>query len=107
MSAASNLFAGLPGEVSAELFDVLVATPNVKIERIVSRGHVTAADAWYDQPTHEWVVVLRGAAEVQFEDQGPVRLASGDHLNIPAHARHRVTWTDPDETTVWLAVHYG
>ena len=30
----------------------------------------------------------------------------GDFVNIPAHKRHRVEWTTPDEPTVWLAVHY-
>ena len=28
-------------------------------------------------------------------------------VNIPAHRRHRVEWTDPHEPTIWLAVHYG
>ena len=31
----------------------------------------------------------------------------GDFVNIPAHKKHRVEWTTPDEPTVWLAVHYG
>jgi hypothetical protein len=26
--------------------------------------------------------------------------------NIPAHARHRVVRTDPDQKTVWLAIHF-
>jgi cupin 2 domain-containing protein len=79
----------------------------VKVERIVSRGHTTAPDTWYDQESHEWVLVLRGRAIVQFENEDPIPLGPGDHLNIPAHRRHRVTWTDPDQATVWLAVHYA
>ena len=31
----------------------------------------------------------------------------GDFVNIPAHNKHRVEWTAPDEPTIWLAVHYG
>ena len=31
----------------------------------------------------------------------------GDFMNIPAHTKHRVEWTTPDEPTIWLAVHYG
>jgi cupin 2 domain-containing protein len=31
----------------------------------------------------------------------------GDWINIPAHQRHRVEWTSPDEPTVWLAVFYA
>jgi cupin 2 domain-containing protein len=33
-------------------------------------------------------------------------MQSGDWLVIPAHCRHRVAWTDKDEATVWLVVHY-
>ena len=51
-------------------------------------------------------MVLKGAARLQFED-GPVEMKPGDFINIPAHNRHRVEWTTPDEPTVWLAVHYG
>jgi len=34
-------------------------------------------------------------------------LRPGDWVAIPAHARHRVAWTDPDQPTVWLALHHG
>jgi cupin 2 domain-containing protein len=33
--------------------------------------------------------------------------APGDFVNIPAHTKHRVEWTTPDEPTIWLAVRYG
>ena len=33
-------------------------------------------------------------------------LKPGDYVHIPAHARHRVAWTDAAQPTVWLAVHY-
>jgi len=36
-----------------------------------------------------------------------LRWRPGDHVFLPAHKRHRVTWTDPDRPTVWLAVHIG
>ncbi|HUE12699.1 MAG TPA: cupin domain-containing protein, partial [Planctomycetaceae bacterium] len=60
---------------------------------------------WYDQPENEWVVVLRGAARLRFEDK-VIELKPGDYVDIPAHKRHRVEWTMPEEATVWLAVHY-
>ena len=50
-------------------------------------------------------MVLQGAARLQFEDR-VVELLTGDYVNIPAHTRHRVEWTSPDEPTVWLAVFY-
>lgn len=49
--------------------------------------------------------ILTGAARLQFEDR-VVDLLLGDSINIPAHQKHRVEWTSPDEPTVWLAVFY-
>jgi cupin 2 domain-containing protein len=77
----------------------------VLIERIVSHGHRSLEGFWYDQKRCEWVVLLKGAARLQFEDH-TVEMRPGDALNIPAHVRHRVEWTSPDEPTIWLAVHY-
>jgi len=33
-------------------------------------------------------------------------LEEGDYVHIRPHVRHRVEWTDPEQETVWLAVHY-
>ncbi|MFM7159794.1 MAG: cupin domain-containing protein, partial [Planctomycetaceae bacterium] len=60
---------------------------------------------WYDQPQHEWVIVLQGAARLQF-DLGYIEMRVGDFLNIPAFQKHRVDWTTPDEPTIWLGVRY-
>lgn len=102
----ANLFANLPKQLPEEWFDTLVEGDNVTVERIVSRGHTSPASGWYDQSRHEWVVVLKGRGVVAFENGEEVTLGPGDHLTIPAHCRHRVAWTAPDEDTVWLAVHY-
>ena len=77
----------------------------VRIERIISHGHVSPEEFWYDQDQHEWVVVRKGAARLRFEDR-MVEMKPGDFINIPAHKRHRVECTTPDEPTIWLAVHY-
>ncbi len=102
-----NIFATLPDDFGQEAFTELLKHPGLKIERIVSRGHVSPPDYWYDQAQHEWVIVLEGAGTVAFADGREVALRKGDYLNIPAHARHRVTWTEPDQPTVWLAIHYS
>ena len=31
---------------------------------------------------------------------------AGDHVTIPAHTKHKVSWTDPTQETIWLAVFY-
>lgn len=106
MSLPGNLFADIPPDLPDELFTTLLAARHVRIERIVSQGEVSPDDFWYDQPQHEWVLVLKGAARLQFEDR-VMELHPGDFVNIAAHRRHRVAWTRPEEQTIWLAVHYG
>jgi cupin 2 domain-containing protein len=99
-----NLFHDVPTSAAAEALRVLLQTPGVRIERIVSSGQISAD--WYDQDTTEWVLVLSGAADLLFEDEAaPRRLVAGDYAAIAPHRRHRVTWTDPQAPTIWLAVH--
>ena len=102
----TNLFADLPQHLPQELVQTLLTAANVRIERIVSHGHASPEGFWYDQDQHEWVVVLKGAARLRFEDR-MVEMKAGDFLNIPAHRKHRVEWTTPDEPTIWLAVFFG
>ena len=102
-----NLFRALSAALRAEQVDVLAETAHLRIERIISRGQVTPPGQWYDGARDEWVAVLAGAARLRFEGElAPRVLAPGDWLRIPAHARHRVEWTDPDRATIWLAAHF-
>ncbi|WOX07169.1 cupin domain-containing protein [Microbulbifer pacificus] len=114
-SIVTNILSMLPDTTQGEVFDSIVAGDHVRVERIVSGGQVTPEGAWYDQAEHEWVLVLAGAARLEIEEPAArgdppswreVALAQGDCLNIPAHCKHRVSWTDPDRPTVWLAVFY-
>ncbi len=102
-----NLFDGITGSNSSdEQFDDLFVTPNLRIERIISTGQTTPLDAWYDQAQDEWVMVVAGSARLQIEGEPQERrLEVGDWLLLPAHCRHRVTWTQSHPATVWLAVH--
>jgi len=103
----NNLFAGIAGKIPAEIIEILWKTPGFQLERIISAGQATPPGQWYDQETHEWVVLLSGAAGLWFEGETEVQvLRPGDYLLIPAHRRHRVEWTDPEQQTVWLALHY-
>ncbi len=76
-----NIFASLPEGFGQETFDELLSFPNLKIERIVSKGHVSPPGDWYDQAWHEWVIVLAGAGTVVFEDGRETTLRTGDYLN--------------------------
>jgi cupin 2 domain-containing protein len=110
----NNLFAGIPASLPEELVETLLpATLNpatvlpgtVRIERIVSQGHQSPPSFWFDQERPEWVLLVRGAARLRFENE-TIDMQPGDFINIPAHQPHRVEWTTPDEPTIWLAVHY-
>jgi cupin 2 domain-containing protein len=102
----TNIFCDLPDGISDELVETLAECGPVRIERIVSCGQASPPGFWYDQEQHEWVIVLKGAARLRFEDQ-TIEMKPGDFVNVPAHKKHRVDWTSPDELTIWLAVHYG
>ena len=104
--SVKNIFEDLPPHLPKEVVETLIQAADVRIERIISHGHASAPEFWYDQGQAEWVIVLQGAARLQFED-GMVEMKPGDFLNIPAFKKHRVDWTTPDEPTVWLGVRYG
>lgn len=108
MPEPRNLFAALTVAVGDEWCETLSSTPHCRIERIVSTGQASPEGFWYDQPGGEWVVVLQGEALLRFEDEAaPLRLWPGDWVDIAPRRRHRVEWTHPELTTVWLAVHYA
>jgi cupin 2 domain-containing protein len=102
----NNIFDAVPVNIEAEIFETLVQNDTVKIERILSKGHTSPESGWYDQDRNEWIIILKGEAVLLFADESPVKLKTGDFINIPAHKKHKVKWTDPDIETIWLAVHY-
>jgi len=102
----SNIFSQIPTDLKEELFEEIISNDTLKIERIISKGHTTKDFEWYNQKSNEWVIVLKGEAILVFENSNDVRLKEGDYLNIPAHTKHRVSWTEPDVETIWLAIHY-
>jgi hypothetical protein len=54
---------------------------------------------------NEWVIVLNGSARLAIAGERDDRLLrEGDAIFLRARCRHRVTWTDPDVPTVWLAL---
>jgi cupin 2 domain-containing protein len=100
-----NLLSALPAALPNELTETLVRAKHARIERIVTQGHASPDGFWYDQEESEFVLLVQGAARLRFEDEF-VELQPGDWMNIPAHRKHRVEWTTPEEKTVWLAIFY-
>jgi cupin 2 domain-containing protein len=88
------------------MLETLIDCPGVRIERIVSTGQTTPEGEWYDQTRDEFVLLVAGAAMLHIEGETEDRaLAEGDWILLPAHCRHRVTWTRAAPPTVWLAIH--
>lgn len=100
----NNVFDNLPRKVlPKEVFETLHQNEHLKLERIISTGQTSD---WYDQPQDEWVILLQGHATLTFEDENEINLKPGDYIFIEAHRRHKVSWTNPDEVCVWLALHF-
>ena len=107
MNPIRNIYSSIPADIPEELTQDILTAGSFKIERIVSKGHASPEGFWYDQDQNEWVLLLKGSAGLLFEGTDDVlALKPGDYVNIPAHLKHRVEWTDPTTETVWVAVMY-
>ena len=103
----ANIFKDIPDCTREEIFESIVSAHHIQIMRITSMGQRSPDDFWYDQDDNEWVIVLQGRACLKLKESAKhVVMEPGDHQLIPAHTNHRVEWTDPDEITIWLAIHY-
>jgi cupin 2 domain-containing protein len=106
VTIAGNLLADVPTALAEEELRVLLATPGLRIARIVSTGQASPPGFWYDQDQAEFVLVVAGRAGLLIEGEAAAReLEPGSYVHMPAHCRHRVEWTDSVTPTVWLAVH--
>lgn len=105
MNEIRNIYQLSQEPLKKEIFEVL-ASGDVKIERIISTGQTTPEGQWYDQDTDEWVILLQGEAKLLFEDLAEIELKKGNYMLIKAHERHKVTYTSTEPPCIWLAV-YG
>lgn len=88
-----------------EYLEILMsgASSSLRVERIVSQGHKSPSDFWYDQNECEFAAVIQGSAVLEFED-GKLTMNAGDWVIIPEHVRHRVDFTSEEPQCVWLTV---
>lgn len=102
-----NFFDHIPANNPDEIIQILQADANVRIERILSYGQASPENFWYEQDENEWVILLAGSAELEFEAEDIVKLKQGDYIYIPAFKKHRVKSTSQTETTIWLAFFFA
>ena len=102
-----NFFNGKLPAGGEESFEELLRMDDCRVERIISFAHSDAEDQWYDQDHDEWVMLVRGEARLVFEGLGETTLNAGDCCHIPAHQRHRISYTSSEPPCYWLALHGG
>ena len=93
-----NLGEAIPADLPEEFSEILARGKNVRIERIVSRGHASEPGFWYDQDEEEFVLVVSGKARLEFtQDPEPMVLGPGDWLvirvlSVSVYDRLRLWW---------------
>ena len=92
-------------EKSTEIFECLFKNNNLIIERIISPNTSNKNSEWYNQDWDEWVLLIEGSAEIEFENIEFISLKKGDYFFIPKNTKHRVIKTQSESKTIWLAIH--
>ena len=82
----------------------LLERDGIRIERIVSSGQ---SSGWYDQREGEFVALISGEAELEFDSGECIRMSAGDTIFIVPHKRHRVKSTSKEPPCVWLCVFFS
>ena len=106
MNALKNIFEGVSEVLKEEFIEDLLVNKNFKLEKIISEGHSSPENFWYDQDKNEFVILLTGSAVLSYDSGQNFSMKPGDYLTIPAHQKHRVDKTDLFQKTFWLALHY-
>ncbi len=101
----NNIYKLNKSSFCTEIFESILTTEEILIERIISHGQTTPIGHWYDQQKDEWVILLQGEAQLSYEDGSQIDLKAGDYLLIPAHQKHRVDFTSSSPPCIWLAIH--
>jgi cupin 2 domain-containing protein len=101
-----NFYKNITTFLPQEFVEEILTTKNFRMERIISEGHSSPNNFWYDQDENEFVMLLGGSATLSFEDEPDIELYPGDYLIIPAHKKHRVKQTDNSQKTFWLTLFY-
>ena len=102
-----NLLDQIPQQLPQELFTELLKSDNIRIERIVSNGHISPGNGWYDQTENEWVMLLEGAAVIEYDTGELHNLMQLDFLLIPRNQKHKVVETSKKGRTLWLAIFFN
>ena len=87
-----------------EYTEIILQNEHLRLERIISSGHISPEGFWYEQDEDEWVMVMAGEGEIIWENGEVSLLKGGESLLIPRKKRHRVSYTSTNPPCIWLAV---
>lgn len=88
-----------------EIFETLLISSNLKIERIITQKPYTIPGEWYNQENDEWVLLLEGEAELEIKGEKSINIFKGDYIFIPARKIHRIKQSSTNTNCIWLAIH--
>lgn len=98
MNSLYNVFKNIKFSEEREIEEKIYEDESLKIIRTMSLDQVTD---FYDQDELEIVFLLRGKAQIEYEDGRRLNLEEGDSLVIRPHEIHRVSW---QEEAIWLCI---
>ncbi|MBN1301468.1 MAG: cupin domain-containing protein [Melioribacteraceae bacterium] len=107
MIEKKNIYSEPHDLAAGEVIENLLIQDEFKVERIISEGHKSPENFWYDQEENEFVLLLKGKAVLGFDNNEYIELLPGDYIIIPKHCKHRVDSTDNTCKTFWLTVYYS
>ena len=98
MDKLYNVFKNIRFSSEEEIEEKIYEDEGIKVIRTMSLDQVTG---FYDQDELEIVFLLRGKAQIEYEDGRRLDLGEGDSLVIGPHEIHKVSW---QEEAVWLCI---
>ena len=98
MDKLYNIFKNIKFSRDGEIEEKIYEDYWIKVLRTLSLYQVTD---FYYQDELEIVFLLKGKAQIEYEDGSRLDLREGDSLVIRPHEVHRVSW---QERAVWLCI---
>lgn len=98
MKELYNVFKNIKFSNDGEIEEKIYEDESLKIIRTMSLNQVTG---FYDQEELEIVFLLRGKAQIEYDNGRIISLEKGDTLEIRPHEIHRVRSQD---RAVWLCI---
>jgi len=104
--SVNNFYTGFTQDHLLENYKILLSGKKFNLEKIISKGYVTPDDKWIIEDTNEFVMLLKGNADLLFENGQNIKLSEGDYFVIPKNTKHKVTRTSRRPLCYWLTIHY-